>query len=69
YYRRFVWGYGRITTPLTTLLKKDAFHWIDVATKYFEQLKEPMCSTPVLATPNFSKTFTVECDASGSGLG
>ncbi|KAH9324652.1 hypothetical protein KI387_004830 [Taxus chinensis] len=68
-YRRFVWGYGRITTPLTALLKKYAFHWTNVATKPFEQLKEAMCNTPVLATPNFSTTFIVECDTLGSGLG
>jgi hypothetical protein len=42
YYHKFVRHYRRITTPLTTLTKKDAFLWTTKTTKAFEQLKEVM---------------------------
>ena len=50
-------------------MKKDAFSWTPQATKAFEHLKEAMCLAPILATPDFTKTFIVECDASGNGIG
>ena len=61
YYHKFVKNYGRIATPLTTLLKKYAFSWTPEATKTFEHLKEAMCLALVLTTPDFTKTFIVEC--------
>jgi hypothetical protein len=51
------------------LTKKDAFSWTPEATKDFEQLKEVMCIAPVLTTLDFTKTFIVECDAMGNGIG
>jgi hypothetical protein len=38
----FIFKYGRIAAPLTTLTKKDAFSWTPEATQDFEQLKEVM---------------------------
>ena len=69
YYRKFFKNYGRIAAPLITLLKKDTFSWTPKATKAFKHLKEAMCQALVLATLDFTKTFTVECDASGNGIG
>ncbi|KAA8538347.1 hypothetical protein F0562_027830 [Nyssa sinensis] len=56
-------------SPLTKMLNKDSFKWNPIAEEAFEQLKKVMTGAPVLALPNFSKTFIVECDASGSGIG
>ena len=69
YYHKFVKNYGKIATPLTTLLKKDAFSWTPEATKAFEHLKEEMCLALVLAMLGFTKTFIVDCDASRNGIG
>jgi hypothetical protein len=69
YYRKFVKNYGRIVAPLMKLLKKDAFSWTLEVAKAFEYLKQVMCIALVLATPEFTKTFIVECDPSGNGIG
>jgi len=70
YYRRFVRHFGLISKPLTTLLKKHTlFIWTPEHTAAFQALKDALCSSPVLALPNFSKPFTIETDASDSGVG
>ena len=35
YYRRFIKNYVAIAEPLTNLLKNDAFHWSNIASKTF----------------------------------
>jgi hypothetical protein len=55
--------------PLTTLLKNNSFTWTLVNDDAFQELKKTMCTTPVLALPDFTKTFSLECDAFGKGIG
>jgi hypothetical protein len=69
YYRKFVAEYGTIAAPLTALLKKDAFTWSEAAEAAFTALKSALTSSPVLALPDFSRPFIVECDASTYGFG
>lgn len=68
YYRKFVRHYGLIAKPLTTMLQQGNFSWTPESLTAFEKLKHALVSTPVLALPDFTKTFVVETDASGIGI-
>ena len=61
--------YGLIVAPLTALLRKYSFTWTLAASKAFQLPKDAMSSPPVLALPDFTKPFVVECDASRLGVG
>ena len=70
FYRRFVKDFSTIAAPLNDLTKKGVpFVWGTAQDIAFDTLKRLLTSAPLLALPDFSKQFEVECDASGIGIG
>lgn len=71
FYQRFIKNYSRIAVPITNLLKKTKkkFEWTEEAEEAFTELKSVLSSVPILANPDFSKSFTMESDASDTAVG
>jgi len=54
---------------LNAIVKKDVvFKWGQEEEKAFITLKERLAKVPILALPNFTKTFGIECYASNIGI-
>ncbi|RDY01442.1 Retrovirus-related Pol polyprotein from transposon 17.6, partial [Mucuna pruriens] len=67
FYRRLVKYFNTLASPLNEIVKKDVgFKWEESQERAFQALKEKL---PILALPNFSRTFELKCDASNVGVG
>ena len=56
FYRRFVKDFSTIAAPLTKIIKKSiSFKWGEEQNNAFLDLKNKLCSTPVLSLPDFNK--------------
>ena len=64
----FFKGFYQLASPLTNLNKKEDLCWSEEAQRFFKKMKEVMSSCPVLARPDFTQPFVLECDASGEGM-
>jgi hypothetical protein len=70
YYQYFIPYYSKIAWPLLDLTKKTTlWHWEEPQIKAFEELKTCMCEVPVLAQPDFTKHFYLQCNTSAYGVG
>lgn len=71
FYRRFIRNFSSIACPLTSMVKKEhnQLRWTPTAIEAFQRLKERFTTAPILHHPDPSLPFTVEVDASSTGLG
>ena len=72
YYRQFVPQFASIAAPLHELTAKNQpnqVRWTAEMEAAFQQLKTTLCTGPVLATPDFTKQFVLQTDASEVGIG
>jgi len=69
-YRRFIADFSKIAKLLTELLKQDAeIIWKEPQSQAFNQLRETLCTQPILQYPDFTKPFIITTDVSGFAIG
>lgn len=65
FYRRFCKIFSTIASPLTNLLKKATkYNWTDSCHNAFNNIKSTLIESPALSTPDFTKQFKLQVDAS-----
>jgi hypothetical protein len=70
FYWPFILNFSGIAQPLNDLTKKNQqWHWGEIKQTAFNTLKDICASKPVLQSPDWTRKFILETDASGYALG
>ena len=70
YYRKFVRDFAKVAAPLTSLMKiENKFSWTEECEVAFEQLKDSLTESPILALPQHRGRFILDTDASNFAIG
>ena len=70
YYRRFIPSFENILKPLNAKTsEKVSFVWTEEMQKFFDCLKQKLITAPVLAYPDYQKSFLVCTNASNKAIG
>lgn len=70
WYRRFIPNFADQANHISNLLKKSKkFQWTAEADAAFLNLKTALISAPILISPDFTKPFHIQCDASNLAVG
>jgi reverse transcriptase-like protein len=70
FYRSFIANFSMVIRPLNDLMKKQQqWSWTDNKQASFDTLKDLCCSYPVLRSPDWTKPFYMDTDASDFALG
>ena len=70
YYRCFIQDFATLVHPLHKLTEKNhPFNWTPDCQNAFSTLRHRLVSAPILVFPDFTKTFILDTDANGYGLG
>jgi hypothetical protein len=72
FYRRFMLGFSHIAWALSQITRgggKEKFAWGRSQQQAFDDLKQRLCSAPVLSLPDLQQPFEIETDASDYAVG
>ena len=69
YYWRFIKHFATLAKPLYRLTEKTTcYNWTVECQKAFDDLKQCLTTAPILAFPNYNKSFILDTDASNTGI-
>ena len=70
YYRKFIFHFANIARPLHKLTEKNqSFVWTEECQMAFENFKQALTNTPILAYPRNEDSFILDTDASNTCMG